>query len=586
MANKDGRSTASRSHIPSPQLRTWQPSRGIVFRPISSTSRPSSTAAEFLDDHALHYTEYNAGLISADVQQELGHEDTPKNAGAGAQDAATKISRNEEAAVKQASTKLARPTADQLHEQALSDPEQNELPETSTSYKIPEAIFRAAKNATPGSVESYWSHSLYRSLPDAEGKTKKPTIHYCRTIHTTERVIKDYFTGKKVIGFDIEWQPEAFKLSKARKNVSLVQIACEDKIALFHIALYPKNAKDSENSLSGLVAPSLKKLMEDPNVTKVGVAIKGDCTRLKKYLDINAQSIFELSHLHKLVRFSKSKDFGLINRSLVSLAKQVQEHLHLPLFKGDEVRQTDWSQKLDMAQILYAASDSYAGFQLYHTLELKREALDPVPPRPFNAELNKAIRLADGIEIPPGEDDPVVRSVDAKVIQRTRKYNKKPLKEAAEIVKDEDADGEFIPVTEFSHSFFTAASTSASSSTSRTTRAKRGKLGDVSHLPIPPGLLSKRSLQTYHLWLENPTLDLDALGSQLRAPPLAARNVAKLIIEAIKANKLPYEKRRLREVMRVYGVHSGGTYIPQHPYFKLAKDSGYTDLVEKEVQNE
>jgi hypothetical protein len=569
---------ASRSHITHPQLRTWRPSHGIVFRPISSTSRASNTAAaaELLDE--LSSAEYNPELASTDIKQELGHKGSVKSGRPGDRDIPITVP----AAVKEETQKPPRPTADQLHELALTDPEQNDLPETSTSYKMPEAIFRAAKNAPPGTVESFWSHSLYRGPPDTDGKIRKPTVHYCRTIHTSERVIKDYFAGKKVIGFDIEWQPEAFKLSKARKNVSLVQIACEDRIALFHLALYPKNAKESDNSLSGLVAPSLKKLMEDPEITKVGVAIKADCTRLRNYLGIHSRSIFELSHLHKLVKFSKSKDFNLINRSLVSLSKQVQEHLHLPLFKGDEVRQTDWSQKLDMAQILYAASDSYAGLQLYHTLELKREALDPVPPRPYYAELNKPIRLAEGIEIPPEEDDPTVRSVDAKVVQRTRKYTKKATKETAEVVKGEDGDGEFTPATELAHSFFTSTPTNRLSSIVRSAQPK-GKLGDISHIPMVPSHLSKRSLQTYHLWLQNPALDLDALGSKLRSPPLAARSVAKMIIEAIKADRLPYERKRLREVLRIYGIHSGGTYIPQHPYFELARDSGYNEQMEKEV---
>jgi hypothetical protein len=106
-----------------------------------------------------------------------------------------------------------------------------------------------------------------------------------------------------------------------------------------------------------------RKIMEDPGVSKLGVAIKADCTRLRKQLGINTQGLFELSHLYKLVKFSESKDTHLINKSLVSLAKQVQEHLHLPLFKG-EVRGSDWSQSLSWEQIIYAASDPYAAIIL------------------------------------------------------------------------------------------------------------------------------------------------------------------------------------------------------------------------------
>jgi hypothetical protein len=43
-----------------------------------------------------------------------------------------------------------------------------------------------------------------------------------------------------------------------------------------------------------------------------------------------------------------------------------------------------------------AATDPYACLCLYHAMEAKRKALNPVPPRPAHAELNLPIRLADG----------------------------------------------------------------------------------------------------------------------------------------------------------------------------------------------
>jgi hypothetical protein len=45
---------------------------------------------------------------------------------------------------------------------------------------------------------------------------------------------------------------------------------------------------------------------------------------------------------------------------------------------------------------LDAAADPYACLCLYHVMEAKRRALDPVPPRPAYAELNLPILLADG----------------------------------------------------------------------------------------------------------------------------------------------------------------------------------------------
>jgi hypothetical protein len=279
------------------------------------------------------------------------------------------------------------------------DPEQSKVPDACNAFSMPESLFRTAKNAVQGSPESFWSHTLYRGP-----QSKKPTVHYCKSLKTTERVLQSYFANEKIVGFDIEWAPDYLKYTNKspRTALSLIQIASEERIALFHIAQYPKQEQETAESL---VAPSLRKIMEDPDVTKVGVAIKADCTRLRKNLGINSRGLFELSHLYKLVKFSESKDTHLINKMLVSLATQVKEHLHLPLFKG-EVRGSDWSQQLGHNQIMYAASDSYAAVQLYYTLDAKRKRLDPTPPLPWHAELDRPIRVAEGIEIPTdGEED-------------------------------------------------------------------------------------------------------------------------------------------------------------------------------------
>ena len=219
-----------------------------------------------------------------------------------------------------------------------------EPPFTPLEFKMPGSLFREAKLAESGSPESFWSYSLYRSTPGDGNPESKVKVHYCKSQHTTERVLQQYFMNEKVLGFDLEWQPEATKNHGPRKNVCLVQLASSSRIALFHLSLYPKN--------DDLVAPSLKKLMEDPGITKTGVWIKGDCTRLRTFLGIDSRGTFELSHLYKLVKFSATGQHSLINKKLVGLAQQVEEYLGLPLFKGQNVRSSDWSQSLNMNQII------------------------------------------------------------------------------------------------------------------------------------------------------------------------------------------------------------------------------------------
>ncbi|KAI9795892.1 MAG: hypothetical protein M1833_006619 [Piccolia ochrophora] len=251
--------------------------------------------------------------------------------------------------------------------------------------------------------QEYWHYKLYRS-PQGE----RPRVHYCRSLETSERVAK-MFLDNDLLGFDIEWKVNAMVRDGPRKNVCLIQIANESRIALFHLALFNKGDHPHD-----LVPPSFKLIMESPSITKVGVAIKADCTRLRTFLDVHSRSIFELSHLHKLVKYSAT-DARLINKRLVSLSQQMEEHFSMPMFKGSDVRESDWSRELSMPQIEYAASDSYAGLHLFDCLEAKRNALDPVPPRPAHADLNLPIRLASGAAVV-ATDEPQDAAVEADTV--------------------------------------------------------------------------------------------------------------------------------------------------------------------------
>jgi len=243
-------------------------------------------------------------------------------------------------------------------------------------YQIPEDVLRAAMQASPSTRASFWSAKLYRG---PEGQ--QLSTHYCRNMEVAERVAK-HFLDEKVLGFDIEWKPFGFPHS-IKQNASLIQLACDDRIALFHISLFKGTTPEE------LMPPTLKIILESPDIYKVGVSIKSDFSRLQKYLNIQAQGVFELSRLHNLVE-THATNPGKANNKLVGLAKQVHQHLQLPLYKGEQleedpegtasVRESDWSKLLDLQQVHYAAADAYAGFRLYHMLEWKRKQLRPTPP--------------------------------------------------------------------------------------------------------------------------------------------------------------------------------------------------------------
>lgn len=72
-----------------------------------------------------------------------------------------------------------------------------------------------------------------------------------------------------------------------------------------------------------------------------------------------------------------------------------------------------------------AAADPYACLCLYHVLEAKRKALNPVPPRPAHAELNLPILLANGKPVPTRDDS------------QEPEENETPVEESAQEVEEE-----------------------------------------------------------------------------------------------------------------------------------------------------
>ncbi|KAF2710278.1 ribonuclease H-like protein [Pleomassaria siparia CBS 279.74] len=278
------------------------------------------------------------------------------------------------------------------------------------SFQIPLDVLRTAMQASPSSQAAYYSHRLYRGPED-----QALSVHYCRNMEVAEKVAK-YFVDDKVLGFDIEWKPWSSATS-IKGNASLIQIASEDRIALFHISLFDGETADE------LMPPTLKAILASPRIYKVGVAIKGDFSRLEKHLGVKARGVFEISRLHNLVEHYAT-DPSKINKRLVSLANQTKQHLQLPLFKG-EVRESDWSKPLTPDQIQYAATDAYAGLRIFDVLEYKRKLLKPTPPIPDTCDV----------------DVPTIRRLNAKSAMAMAMAKEKARKAAEEIQQDdEDSD--------------------------------------------------------------------------------------------------------------------------------------------------
>ena len=225
-----------------------------------------------------------------------------------------------------------------------------------------------------------------------KGPNGKPVqILYSKTIEKSE-IIARQFLHEDVIGFDMEWPWNDWKRADLQNKIGLIQVASEDKIALFHIGLH------TGKTTNDIIAPSLRKLIETPTIGKLGVGVlSADFARLRRFFHLDPKGAVELSHLYRLTKFGGRKP-ELVSTKLVSLARLVEDQLGHPLYKGD-VRTSNWSKPLSKDQINYAAGDAYAGLMLYHCMNFKRVHMTPIPPLPVHAEKYLAAKLSGVIPL-------------------------------------------------------------------------------------------------------------------------------------------------------------------------------------------
>ncbi|KAI3535145.1 3'-5' exonuclease [Colletotrichum filicis] len=513
---------------PSSYARLWNPIRGIVFGQASQ-NETSHPRVDML--RSLHTTtpDNSQPSVATKPNNEIIDSDSDDLPFYTAPEYQPALDNVPTAQTLQAET-AGGPKEGKAEAETKAATEPADPPQTDLDFKIPLPAFRKAQAAKENTGDSFWSYTLFRG-PSVGGAEQKVKVHYCKTKHTMERVCQ-YFVNDSVLGFDLEWFPDAKKTSGPKKNVSLIQVANESRIALFHMALFPTD---------DFVAPTFRKIMEDSDVRKVGVNIKGDCTRIRNHLQVDTRGVFELSHMYKLVKYSASGEVRLINRRPVPLATMVKEHLGLPMFKGQDVRSSDWSQSLNMDQLMYSASDAYAGFQLFHVLNGKRKSLDPTPPLPYNAELGLNIRLADGVTLPMAEENIEPLEADPRNISAPLSASEcQAIRDSLEV----EADGEGQSIAESVRAAKLAAPTQKRQKDARVVAADE-KLASY-RTTIKSLHASPSAVRAYFIWNDNEDLTPEAVAKVLRDPPLQTNTVVSYILEALKLEKLSFDKKRLR----------------------------------------
>lgn len=145
----------------------------------------------------------------------------------------------------------------------------------------------------------------------------------------------------KLLGFDTETRA-SFKVGEVYK-VALLQLSTENDAYLIRL----HGVKQFE---------SIKNIFENPNIVKVGVAIRDDLKALQKLFKFAPESFVELQAL--------AKEKGLKNMGLRGMTEEV---LNASLSKKAKI--SNWeTETLTAEQIMYAATDAWIGLTLYQKL--------------------------------------------------------------------------------------------------------------------------------------------------------------------------------------------------------------------------
>jgi len=151
----------------------------------------------------------------------------------------------------------------------------------------------------------------------------------------------EYLARQTMLGFDTETRP-AFKKGVVYE-VALLQLATKDRAFLFRL-----NKIGLPNGLINI--------LENPNIEKIGVAIRDDIKGLQKLNNFKPGGFVELQE--------RVKDYGILDFSLKKLSAIV---LGYRISKAQQV--TNWEAlELSEAQQIYAATDAWVSHRIYESL--------------------------------------------------------------------------------------------------------------------------------------------------------------------------------------------------------------------------
>ncbi|PXX99182.1 3'-5' exonuclease [Marinifilum breve] len=157
-----------------------------------------------------------------------------------------------------------------------------------------------------------------------------------------------YLNNYSILGFDTETRP-SFKKGKVN-DVALLQLAANSKTFLFRI-----------NKIG--LPEEIIELLKNPNIVKVGAAIKDDIRGLQKLNDFDANGFLELQDY--------VSNFGIESFSLKKLSAIV---LNFRISKRQQV--SNWeAETLSPGQLRYAATDAWVSLKIFEKLKASEQEL-------------------------------------------------------------------------------------------------------------------------------------------------------------------------------------------------------------------
>ena len=211
----------------------------------------------------------------------------------------------------------------------------------------------------------------------------------------------DFLLSQPILGLDTETRPS---FTKGRHyKVALLQVSTHDICFLFRL-----------NHLG--LSPSVKRLLEDTTVPKIGLSLKDDILSLRKRGELNPGYFIDLQDI--------MKELGIMDMSLAKLYANI---FGQRISKREQL--SNWEADiLQERQKRYAATDAWACIQLYEEYQRLKATGDyeleiiPEEEKPAETPQKEAIEATqEAIEAPKEEAKPTA----AKAASKPRKQTKK-----------------------------------------------------------------------------------------------------------------------------------------------------------------